>query len=754
MLVPLPRPGVVVRSRLHERLLRPGAARLTAVVAPAGWGKTTLLAAWARDPAERRPVAWLSLDEADDEPVRFWTYALSALGTVAPHLVHEALAALAAPGLDPLDVALPALLNALTAEAGKVEDEAGTSGASWDGAGTRQRVLVLDDFHVLTDAAISESVEFLLAYLPSSLHLVIASRFDPPLPLARMRARGLLSEIRLRDLRCTPAEGTTLVAGLAHLPDDVMHRLHEHTEGWPAGLQLAALTMRETTDPATAEATLVGNERHIVDYVTDEVVAGLDDDQRGLLVRCSVLERLAGPLCDAVLDTSGSARVLERLERADLFVTALGGGWYRCHRLFRDVLRRQLDALAPDAGRQLLARAARWFLEHGRVEEAVEHLLAAGDGAASRDLLRRHARWFLDSGAMAAFLRLGERVANDVDDPQFLVTLAFAAGLCGRPERAAVWLREAEPLIGEDAEPLPGWQSLRSEADTISAIYAVPGDSKAALADARRAVERETDPTRWGYVAARQALAGALMGAGRMDDAAVVLEDCWRSPVREELPRLLFLQSGGQLALALVESGNLAQARRISAQVADAAAEAEREWGPGAAAAVGVLRLAEAQAVAAEDPAAALGPLHRAVQHAESWGRATVLVSSLTHLAAAQWALGHRSEARVALARAREVADTDEARPFAVRRLEELEARIGRMAGRAARSRGLLAEELTDRELAVLRALRGPLSAREIGAELYLSVNTVKGYTKSLYRKLGVVTRVEAVRRGQELGLI
>jgi LuxR family maltose regulon positive regulatory protein len=214
------------------------------------------------------------------------------------------------------------------------------------------------------------------------------------------------------------------------------------------------------------------------------------------------------------------------------------------------------------------------------------------------------------------------------------------------------------------------------------------------------------------------------------------------------------LQSAGQLALALVESGDLAQARRISAQVADAAAEAEREWGPGAAAAVAILRLAEAQAVAAENPAAALAPLHRAVQHAESWGRATALVSSLTHLAAVQWTVGHRGEARMNLERAREVADTDEARPFAVRRLEELEARIGRAVGRVAHSRGVLAEELTDRELAVLRALRGPLSAREIGAELYLSVNTVKGYTKNLYRKLGVVTRVEAVRRGQELGLI
>jgi hypothetical protein len=193
MLVPLPRPGAVARRRLHERLRLAEGTRLTTVVAPAGWGKTTLLATWARDPAQHGRVAWLSLDEADDEPVRFWTYALSALQSVAPHLVADALPALSAMGLDPTDAALPALLNALS-------DETRSDGAA-------QRVLVLDDFHAVTDAAIAESLEFLLSYLPPSLHLVIASRVDPPLPLARMRARGVLTEIRLDDLRCTADEG-------------------------------------------------------------------------------------------------------------------------------------------------------------------------------------------------------------------------------------------------------------------------------------------------------------------------------------------------------------------------------------------------------------------------------------------------------------------------------------------------------------------------------------------------------------------
>jgi LuxR family maltose regulon positive regulatory protein len=584
--------------------------------------------------------------------------------------------------------------------------------------------------------------------------VVVASRFDPPLPLARMRARGQLTEIRLRDLRCTPVEADALVAGVARLPAEVTGRLLERTEGWPAGLHLGAVTLREATDREAVEATIVGSQRHILDYFTEEVIGGLDRDQRDLLVRCSVLERVSGPLCDTVLGTSGSLGVLERLERSDLFVAALGDGWYRCHRLFRDVLRRELDTLAPELAPQILVRAADWFLQEGRVEDAVSHRLAAGDRSGALHLLRTQGRWFLDHGAMSAYLRLGERLADGARDPRFLLGLAFAAQLSGQPDRAAEWMRAAEPLVDEDSEPLPGWHSLAAATDTFRAVYESAGDGEAALRYARRAAERENDPQLWGYLVARQSLAVALMGAGSMSEAAGVLAECWRSPLRSQLPPLLFLQIAGQLALALQEIGDVDGTRRVSAEVAARAARAEREWGSGAAAAVGVLRLAEARVVAEADPAAALPLLRRVVDLAETWGEPSVTVTALTDLAAAEWAAGSRADARAYLARARDVADGEYVRPAAVRELQELEDRIGRAAARTARSRGALAEELTDRELAVLRALRGPLSTREIGSELYLSINTVKGYTKSLYRKLGVVSRSEAVHRGQELGLI
>jgi ATP/maltotriose-dependent transcriptional regulator MalT len=733
--VPPVRAGTTLRSRLHARLREGAQSRLTTVIAPAGWGKTTLLAAWARDPAEFRPVGWLSLDEADDEPVRFWTYLMSALAVVAPEPTRQPLAALAGQGLDPVDVALPALLNAL----------ADTE---------HQYALVLDDYHVLTSTRIHEKLEFLLAYLPPALQLVISARADPPLPLARLRARGELTEIRIADLRCTVEEAASLLGRSAALDRGVTAELVGRTEGWPAGLYLAALALREGGDLATVVG---GEQRPIHDYFAGEVLAALDDPVRDLLMRCSVLERLSGPLCDAVLDTSGSAALLDGLERADLFVAAIDAErrWYRCHQLFREVLRRQLDTACPDAAAVLLGRAADWYLAGGQVEDAVRYRIAAGDEAGAFALL--DGRWFLDHGAMTSLLHFGEQLTGRcAGDPQVSVWLAHAAGLSGDDKTTARWwLEAAEPLITDDAAAPPGWRSLRAFADVIWSAYLTPDDSAASLRYARRAVALEDDPANWGWTWARLVLAVAQRGTGQLEAAVTVLDDAWRAPGRRQLPTLLALQTAGELMLGLVAMGEHDRARRIGAEVAAAAMATERAWGPGAAAALARLRLAEARIILAEQgPAAALPALHRAARLAEDWGGPNITVLALTDKAAALWATGERAAARTELARARDSADTDPPRPYARAELAALEARIGRRAVSEARAHGRLAEDLTDREMAVLRALSGPLTAREIGAELYLSINTVKGYTKSLYRKLGVATRADAVARARGLGLI
>ena len=337
-----------------------------------------------------------------------------------------------------------------------------------------------------------------------------------------------------------------------------------------------------------------------------------------------------------------------------------------------------------------------------------------------------------------------------------VLSLSFAAGLSGQPDRCLHWLQAAEPLIEPDSEPFPGWRSLRAAADSMWSAYGAGGDPDAALRYARRAAELEDDPALWGYVVARQALADALLGAGSAAEAAAVLRDCWLTPSRKRVA------DGAVAAVRRAVRAGADRDRRCARPPRRCAPRSPSRRPPPRQRGVTPPRRRSRRSgsrrrriAAAKDPAAALPELRRAARLAQSWGPATLVVSALTSLAAAEWAVGHRDDGpRPSLDRAREVADTEPTWAFARSQLDDLQTRIGRGSAGVARARGELTEELTDRELAILRALRGPLSTREIGRELYLSINTVKGYSKNLYRKLGVVTRADAVRRGQELGLI
>lgn len=320
--IPRVQVGLVRRGRLEQRLDDP--ARLTLVVAPAGWGKTSLLAPWASARATEIRVAWVSLDEGDDEPGRFWRYVLMAVRDSSDQISGAALDALSVSGEGPISRALPLLLN----------DLAGCS---------NQHILVLDDYQVITDREVHESLEFLLAHLPPSLEIVISTRVDPPLPLARMRVRDELVEVRAADLGFSLDESAALVSRVSdrELDPDTVASLWERTEGWAAGLQLAGLSLRGGVDPGT-----VRTDRHVFDYFEEEVLPGLSDVQRDLLLRAAPLELLSGSLCDAALGVQGSAEVLAELERANLFLVGLddAGEWYRCHRLLREALRRSRKA--------------------------------------------------------------------------------------------------------------------------------------------------------------------------------------------------------------------------------------------------------------------------------------------------------------------------------------------------------------------------------------------------------------------------
>src|SRR5580692_2693799 len=362
--VPRSRPGFVPRPRLAGALDEGLALRLILVCAPAGSGKTALLADWA--PSGNRPVAWLSLDAADNDPVRFWRHTVAALDRARPGIGERVGLLLGPPAPASFKGLVAALINDLAAQPG-------------DG----EVLLVLDDYHLIDAQPVHVSLGFLLEHLPPGLHLVLASRADPPLPLARLRAGGQLAELRAADLRFTAEEAAALLresAG-ADLPAAAVAALAARTEGWVAGLQLAALSLRGQADPAGFVAAFSGSHRYVLDYLAGEVLDRQPEEVRALLLQTSVLERLSGGLCDAATGLTGGQVMLEQVERANLFLVPLDEvrGWWRYHHLFADLLRARLQQQYPDRLGALHRNAAAWSEEHGLADDAVRHAVAAGE---------------------------------------------------------------------------------------------------------------------------------------------------------------------------------------------------------------------------------------------------------------------------------------------------------------------------------------------------------------------------------------
>ena len=377
------RPGSVARPRLRERLRRSAGSRLTLVSAPAGFGKTTLRAEWLNESAQHegtqhesapdegaphpRRTAWLSLDPSDSDPRSFWTYVVAALRSAVPDLGSAALHLVESspsPAPLPTELVLTALVNELTAVPGEL----------W---------LVLDDYHLADSREVGEGMTFLLEHLPSQVHVVLGTRADPDLPLSRWRGRGELTEVRAVDLRFTDDEVAaylTEVAGLSLAPHQVSV-LEQRTEGWVAALQLAALSLQGREDVAGFVATFAGDDRYIVDYLVDEVLRHQSPEVREFLLQTAVLDRMTGPLCDAVTGRSDGVDLLLGLERANLFVVPLDDRrqWYRYHHLFADVLRARLLAEQPQQVAGLHRRAGEWFEQNDLVDEAVAHALAGSD---------------------------------------------------------------------------------------------------------------------------------------------------------------------------------------------------------------------------------------------------------------------------------------------------------------------------------------------------------------------------------------
>jgi len=727
--VPRTRGGFVRRDRLVAALAAAADARLVLLLAPAGSGKTTLLSEWRSSHTEQRPFAWLSLDPGDNDPVKLFEGAIAALRTVEPGIGAAALAHLAGP-TSLTGVVLPSLISELAAL-------------------ERPLVLALDDYHVVGNPAIHEALAFWLEHQPPNLQVALASRTEPPLPLGRLRVRGQLAEVRSSDLRFTDDEAGALLSGaLGFALDPVdLARLQQRTEGWAAGLQLAALSLDGREDSADFIASFAGDDRPVVDYLGSEVLDGQPEEVREFLLRISVLERLSGPLCDAVAGVARSAQMLDRLERAGLFLVPLDDKrrWYRCHHLFGGLLRHELGRADPALAPELHRRACAWYREHDFPSEAIHHATAAGDLALASELITEHWYGFLQRGrieTVAAWLAaLGDGTVSS--DPGLCLTRAWIGVNTGQLAEVGDWIEAAE----QSAAQSPGERLVESGIASLREIHRyMNGDVGQAVEAGRRSVERGETP--WRPVGC-PVLGIALFWSGRPVEAAAELEDAVRL-ARSTGNHLAVIHASAGLAAIQAESGELDAAQRWAAD-ALALAEEHSLGGHWATAMARVVRGRGLERSGRMEEAEA--EIARGAELSREGVAAVEIAYAVLALADVRRLRGDRTEATRLAAEARGVAERCRDPGILTEMIARAERR-DRTAPRAQTGPRPAGEELTERERAVLALLSSDLSQRAMGEALYLSVNTIKTHVRGIYRKLGVEAREQAVERARELELI
>ena len=503
--IPPTRPNLVPRPHLSRRLNESLSRKLTLVSAPAGFGKTTVLSEWI---SQHQPaVAWLSLDEGDNDPIRFWAYFISGLQQLQPGLGETTVQLFQSPQPPPLEVCLTALLNELAVVA-------------------EPFALVLDDYHYIENPTLHEAITFLLDHAPPQFHLILTTRVDPPLPLSRLRSRGQLTELRAADLRFTLAEAATFlneVMGL-NLSAEVVAALEPRTEGWIVGLQLAALSMQGRQDITAFVHAFTGSHRYIVDYLTDEVLAQQPLVTQNFLLQTAILDRFCAPLCEAVTGQPDGQSTLERLEQANLFIVALDDArqWYRYHHLFAEVLQARLRQTQPDLEPELHRRAREW-LEHNKLtHEAINHALAGHDFEQAARLIERVHSVMWQNGeiktlqAWLAAMPLSVRHTH----PRLWLVQAWAAMTIGELSEADEQLREAEAaltVLDKDRA-----RSLRPEVLAFRASYASLSRDPAAVELTQQALQA-LPPDYWLRGMLVVFLGAAYYATGDLPAAAEVL---------------------------------------------------------------------------------------------------------------------------------------------------------------------------------------------------------------------------------------
>jgi len=729
LLRPLVRPGTIVRPGVVERLARDDSRPIVSVVAPAGYGKTTLLAQWPE--RNRQAIAWVSVDEGDNDPKVLLTYVAEALNAIEP-VSKRVFDALASPASSVPGSVVPRLCSAFASM-------------------IRSVVLILDDVHLLRDSGCRAALSVLADHVPAGSRLVLAGRTEPPVRIARLRAEGRLAEIGPGDLSLTGDEAASLLraAGVVLGEEDVAE-LHRRTEGWPVGLYLAALCLREGGSPHAAVASFGGDDRFVSEYVEAEFLARISSSQRVFLTRTAVLERMSGPLCEAVLEVPGSAAALAELARSNLLLVPLDrrGWWYRYHHLFRDMLLAQLERLESGLIPVLRRRAAAWYLANDLPEEALEYSMLAGDVETVARLaqtlwspvyrqgrtatLQRWFRWLDDRGGIETY-------------PLNAMNAAFLAEKTGQPAEAERWADAVDRWQHQDPVP-PRDAYTEAMAATLRAVSCRRGPEQM-RADADEAAQKFASAN---FVAAVTPL---LQGTARVLCGDLHAADSFFADAEGIDGEH---QSADMVALTLCERSLVAMARDQWDQA-----------GPLASRARACLRQAgveDSYAAALTSAVHARTALHRGdVLEARQELTNALRLRPLMTYAHPHWAV----QLRIALIRVHLALNDLAGARTIMREIAEILKRrpdLGALAGEAQELRTRLAAErsssiagasaLTAAELRLLPMLSTHLQLHEIAAEMYLSPHTVRAQSKSIYRKLGAASRSQAVARARELGLL
>jgi len=726
---PLVRQGTVPRSSLIERLAQGDGRPVVSVVAPPGYGKTTVLSQWAE--RNGQSFAWVSVDERDNDPKVLLTYVAEALNAVEP-IDERVFDVLASPGSSVPGSVVPRLGSAFSSMTVPV-------------------ALILDDVHALRNRECQAALSVLADHVPRGSRLAMAGRSQPPLRVARLRAEGRLLEIGPGDLSLDRDEASLLLRGAdVVVGEDDVSELHRRTEGWPAGLYLAALYLREGGPLAGAAASFGGDDRLVSEYVEAEFLARISHRHRVFLTRTAMLERMCGPLCDAVLEAGGSAGVLAELERSNLLLVPLDrrGQWYRYHHLFRDMLLAELRRLEPGLIPVLHRRAAQWHERNGEPAEALGYWMKAGEADAAGRLVGALAFAAYQQGRVATaerwFRWLKEHGAA-ANQPAAAVLAAMISALTGKPGEAERWAEAAERAAAVASLP-DGSASIEPWLALMRALMCRDG-AEQMRADAELAAGTLAAGSFW-RTSATLYLGMAHLMAGDTGRADVLFEDV-AAGGRSGGSAVGVCVALAQRSLLAIAGRDWEAAERHLSQARSLAREANlADYPP-----ITILHAVAARIALHEaDRPRALAELTRAqrLRPALTYAVPHLAVQARVELARCYLALSDIAAARILLQEVTEVLTRRPGLGVFTGQAADLRAELSR----ARSSFALGASALTAAELRLLPMLLTHLSFREIAEEMFLSPHTVKSEAMSLYRKLGASSRNQAVTRSRELGLL